>query len=126
MPVLPVCRFDPVWDQFAALLPEPPLVSPTHPLGGHRPRVPDRIVFDHLVAALVHGSGSERIATPGCSDRTIRRRVQGWAEAGIAQQRHVLVRDQYDRMIGLELAHIAVDGCITKAPCGGQKPRRSG
>jgi hypothetical protein len=30
-------------------------------------------VFDHVIAALVHGSGYERIATPGCSDRTIRR-----------------------------------------------------
>jgi Transposase DDE domain len=25
-----------------------------------------------------------------------------------------------DRLFGLELAHLAVDGCITKAPCGGQ------
>jgi hypothetical protein len=26
----------------------------------------------------------------------------------------------YDRLFGLELAHLAVDGCSTKAPCGGQ------
>ena len=26
----------------------------------------------------------------------------------------------YDRLFGLELNHLAVDGCITKAPCGGQ------
>jgi hypothetical protein len=26
----------------------------------------------------------------------------------------------YDRLFGLELEHLAVDGCITKAPCGGQ------
>jgi len=39
---------------------------------GVRP-IPDRVVFDHVLAALVHGSGYERIATPGCSDRTIRR-----------------------------------------------------
>jgi hypothetical protein len=26
----------------------------------------------------------------------------------------------YERLFGLELAHLAVDGCITKAPCGGQ------
>ena len=36
--------------------------------------VPDRIVVEPVVAALVHGSGDERIASPGCSDRTIRRR----------------------------------------------------
>ena len=26
----------------------------------------------------------------------------------------------YQRLFGLELDHLAVDGCITKAPCGGQ------
>jgi hypothetical protein len=30
------------------------------------------------------------------------------------------VLDAYDRLFGLELDHLAVDGCITKAPCGGQ------
>jgi hypothetical protein len=33
----------------------------------HCCRTPDRIVFDHLIVALVHGSGYEGIATPGCS-----------------------------------------------------------
>ena len=33
--------------------------------------------------------------------------------------------DAYDRMIGLQLEDVAVDGCITKAPCGGQKAGRS-
>jgi hypothetical protein len=27
----------------------------------------------------------------------------------------------YDRIIGLDLGDISVDGCITKAPCGGDK-----
>jgi IS5 family transposase len=31
----------------------------------------------------------------------------------------------YDRIIGLELSDVAVDGCITKAPCGGEKAGRS-
>ncbi len=31
----------------------------------------------------------------------------------------------YDRLIDLELANLAVDGCIIKAPCGGEKVRRS-
>ena len=33
--------------------------------------------------------------------------------------------EAYDRMIGLELADVAVDCCITKAPCGGEKAGRS-
>lgn len=125
MPVMPVCLLDPVWEQFAALLPDHPEVVPSHPLGCHRRRVPDRVVFDHVVAALVHGSGYERIATPGCSDRTIRRRVQEWAEAGVAEDLHGLALQQYDRMIGIELDDVVVDGCITKAPGGGEKAGRS-
>ena len=86
MPVLPVCLVDPLWEQFVALLPPRPVVAPSHPLGCHRRRIPERVVFDHVLAALVHGSGYERIATAGCSDRTIRRRLQEWAAAGVAMR----------------------------------------
>lgn len=125
MPVLPVSVIEPIWDQFVVLLPEHPAVDPDHPLGCHRRRIADRIVFDHVVAALVHGSGYERIASPGCSDRTIRRRLHAWAEAGVMPELHALVLVQYDRMIGLALEDVAVDGCITKAPGGGACAGRS-
>jgi hypothetical protein len=125
VPAVPVSLLVPIWEQFAVLLPERPTVAPTHPLGRHRPRVPDRVVFEHAVAALVHGSGYERIATPGCSDRTIRRRLHEWAEAGLAEALHTLVLQQDDRMIGLEVGDLAADGCITKAPCGGEKAGKS-
>jgi hypothetical protein len=46
------------------------------------------VVFEHVVAALVHGSGYERIATPGCSDRTIRRRLAEWAALGLGAALH--------------------------------------
>lgn len=90
MPVLPASLFAPLWVQFSALLPERPRIVPTHPLGCHRQRVSDRLVFEHVIAALVHGSGDERIATPGCSDRTIRRRLDEWAALGLAEQVHRL------------------------------------
>ncbi|MBK3574963.1 IS5 family transposase [Streptomyces sp. MBT65] len=122
MPVLPSCLLEPLWDQFSALLPEH---VDTHPLGCHNPRTTDRTVFEHVIAALVHGSGYERITTPGCSDRTIRRRVRHWAQLGIAEQVYALTLEAYDRMIGLELAELSVDGCITKAPCGGEAAGRS-
>ncbi len=78
MPAVPVSLMEPIWEQFVVLLPDHPEVGPTHPLGCHRRRV----VFDHVIDALVHGSGYERIATPGCSGRTIRRRVRDWAMPG--------------------------------------------
>ncbi len=125
MPVLPVCLFEPLWVQFSALLPERPRFSPTHPLGCHRERIADRVVFEHVIAALVHGSGYERIASAECSEGTIRRRVKEWAAAGVSEQVHALALTAYDRMIGLDLDDLAVDGCITKAPSGGEVAGRS-
>jgi len=120
VPAVPSCLLEPIWVEFCALIGgERPPYSPAHPLGCHRRRISDRVVFEHVVAALVHGSGYERIATAGCSDRTIRRRLKDWAERGIGQQVHALALAAYDQIIGLELADVAVDGCITKAPCGG-------
>lgn len=125
MPALPVSLIEPLWAQFSALLPDHPNVDPTHPLGCHRRRIPDQVVFGHVMAALIHGSGYERIATPGCSDRTIRRRVHAWADAGLMPQLHALVLAQYDRLIGLDLRQVCVDGCITKAPGGGEVAGKS-
>jgi len=84
VPLLPASLIEPLWAEFAALIgaEECPEFSPSHPWGCHRRRVPDRVVFDRVIAALVHGSGYERLASPGCSDRTIRRRLAAWAQAG--------------------------------------------
>jgi hypothetical protein len=114
----------PVWVRFGVLLPERPAVSPTHPLGCHR-RVPERVVFAHVAAALVHGSGYERVARLGCSDRTIGGRVREWVGAGLAEALHALALAQYDRLIGLGPADLAVDGCVTKAPGGGETAGRA-
>jgi len=35
------------------------------------------------------------------------------------------VREAYDRIVGLELADLALDGCIVKAPCGGEVASRN-
>jgi len=126
VPVMPSCLLEAAWVEFRALLDErrggePPEFVPGHPWGCHRRRIPDRVVFEHVIAALVHGSGYERIATPGCSDRTIRRRLKQWAAWGLGQALHAAALRAYDQVIGLELADVAVDGCMTKAPCGGQR-----
>ena len=86
MPLVPASLIEPLWVECAALIgsDERPEYDPGHPLGCHRHRVADRLVFDCLVAALVHGSGYERVAVPGCSDRTIRRRLVEWAERGLS------------------------------------------
>jgi hypothetical protein len=125
VPAVPVCLFEPLWAAFAALVPPRPAVVPSHPLGCHRRRIPDRVVFAPVVAAPVHGSGYERIAGAGCSDRTIRRRLQAWAARGLAARVHPLALRAYDRMSGLDLDDLAVDGCIPKAPAGGDGAGRA-
>ena len=106
-----------LWVQITAL---PPTRPDTHPLGCHRPRIPDRIVFDSLIPILVFGCGYRRIADHTCSATTLRRHRDEWTTAGIADQLQLAVLAAYDRMPGLELAHLAVDGCTTKAPYGSQ------
>jgi Transposase DDE domain len=121
VPALPSSLIEPVWVEFAALLPARPAVDPGHPLGCHRRRVPDRVVFEHVLDALVHGSGYERVATAACSDRTIRRRVKDWACWGVAAALHALCLAAFDKMIGLRLGDLSADGVMTKAPCGGAR-----
>jgi hypothetical protein len=58
---------------------------------------------------LVFGCAYERMADASCSQSTLRRRREEWIELA------------YDRLIGQLQADEAVDGCLTKAPCGGEK-----
>ena len=118
MPALAPYIIEPIWEQLAALLPER---TTSHPLGCHRPRVPDRIVFEKLVQVLVFGCAYEKIAEEGCSATTLRRRRDEWIGLGLAETLRKMALDAYDRMVGLELGEVAVDCCITKAPCGGEK-----
>jgi hypothetical protein len=96
-----------------------------HPLGCHRPRVPDRVVFGKLVEILVFGCAYWRIADESCSESTLRRRRDEWIELGLMERLREISLQAYDRLIGLELSDLALDGCITKAPCGGEKAGRS-
>jgi hypothetical protein len=122
VPLLPASLIEPLWVEFAALIgtDQRPEFDPAHPLGCHRRRVDDRVVFDRVIAALVHGSGYERVAGPGCSDRTIRRRLDEWAERGVTKTLLRTALAAYDRMLGLDLEDISVDGSITKSPCAGE------
>jgi transposase len=122
MPAIPSCIIDPIWDQFSELLPEKKV---EHPLGCHNPRIPDRVVFDKLVQVLVFGCAYERIADESCSATTLRRRRDEWIASGVMGRLQQIVLDAYDWMIGLDLSDVAVDCCITKAPCGGEKAGKS-
>ncbi len=118
MPAISPYIIDPIWEQFEALLPER---NVDHPLGCHNPRIPDKVVFEKLLQVLVFGCAYERIADQRCSATTLRRRRDEWIASGVMEKLQRIVLDAYDWMIGLDLSDVSVDGCITKAPCGGQR-----
>ena len=122
MPALPPYIIEPIFEQFAALLPER---NVDHPLGCHRSRIPERVIFEKLVQILVFGCAYWRIADELCSATTLRRRRDEWISAGVMDTLQGLVLEAYDRIIGLELSDMAIDGCITKAPCGGERAGKS-
>jgi len=122
VPALPPYLIEPIWQQLKALLPES---RTNHPLGCHRPRIPDRLVFEKLVEVLVFGCAYEKIADRSCSATTLRRRRDEWIELGVLQALREMALEAYDRMVGLEPSELAVDSCITKAPCGGEKAGRN-
>jgi transposase len=125
VPAVPSCFIEPLWVQFAALLPERDPFDPSHPLGCHKRRISDRIVFDKLVQVLVFGCSYAQIADTTCAATTIRERRDEWIALGVFTQLEALVRQAYDLMIGLQLDDLGVDGCITKAPGGGEIAGRS-
>jgi hypothetical protein len=122
MPALPPYIMEPIFEQFLALLPDRVV---HHPLGCHKPRTPDRVILEKLVQILVFGCAYRRIAEEGCSATAIRDRHDEWIELGAMDELREIVLSAYDRFIGLELEEVSVDGCITKAPCGGEKAGKS-
>lgn len=82
-------------------------------------------MFDKLIQVLRFGCSYEAIADTTCSATTIRNRRDEWIKAGLFTQLKQIALDAYDRIVGLILDQIAVDGCITKAPggeCAGPSP----
>jgi hypothetical protein len=122
VPAVPSFIIDPLWDQFETLI--PPIVD-CHPLGCHRPRIADRVVFDKLVQVLVFGVAYAKIADGSCSATTLRERRDEWIDADIFEELEQICLNAYDTIVGLELDDLAVDGCIVKAPCGGEAAGKS-
>lgn len=111
---------DVLWQAIEALLPPP---DRSHPLGCHRPRASDRLCFRGIVIRLVTGASwvdIEAILDHQVSDTTLRARRDEWIDAGVFQRLEDEVRAGYDRLIGLDLSEVALDGSLHKAPCGGE------
>lgn len=111
---------DAVWQSFEPLLPEH---LDNHPKGGHRPRIPDRTVFQVVLVRLVCGCSwvdAEALCDWKVSDTTARARFNQWITHDVFRRAFEHALDAYDRIIGLDLTETAVDGSLHKAPCGGE------
>jgi len=111
---------DAIWPAIAALLPER---TDNHPLGCHRPRAADRDCFQVMLVRLVTGCSwedAERLCGNNVSDTTVRERRDEWEAAGVFDKIAAEAIAAYDRVIGLDLSDVAVDGSLHKSPCGGE------
>jgi Putative transposase of IS4/5 family (DUF4096) len=106
-----------------AVEPRLPVVVDQHPLGCHRRRVPDRACFEAILFRLVAGCSWDVAGRLGKgSETTLRRRRTEWLEAGVFDGLVDESLQGYDRIIGLDLSEVAVDGSQHKAPFGGEGP----
>ncbi len=114
-----------VWAAIQGHLPQRP--PDAHPLGCHRPRVPDRVCFQGILTRLVTGCSWHVAAylTGSVSATTLRHRRTEWLAAGVFDKLLEEALAAYDRIIGLDLSEVAVDGSLHKAPCGGEGTGRN-
>jgi transposase len=111
---------DVIWQAVEPLLPRP---VKTHPLGCHRPRVPDRLSFWAILIRLVTGSSwvdIEAILGHQVSDTTLRARRDEWIAAGVFDQLKAEAVGAFDRIVGLDLGEVSLDRSLHKAPYGGE------
>ncbi len=108
---------------FAAIEPLLPVHAETHPLGCHRPRAFDRDCFEVMLVRLATGCSwedAERLCGCKVSDTTARARRDEWIEAGVFAAIVAEAIHAYDKIIGLDLSEVAVDGSLHKSPVGGE------
>lgn len=110
---------DTVWAAIAPLIPPHP---ENHPLGCHRTRAQDRDCFEMMLVRLVTGCSwedAEHLCGYKVSDTTARARRDEWIEAGIFEAIATEAISGYDKIIGLDLSDVALDGSMHKSPAGG-------
>jgi len=109
-----------LWKTVEALL---PAQEAAHPLGCHRPRVPDRLCFWGILVRLTTGSSwvdIEALLEHKVSDTTLRARRDEWIAAGVFDVLKAEASAAFDRIIELDLTEVALDGSLHKAPYGGE------
>src|SRR5687768_15678008 len=91
---------DAAWTAIEPIVPEH--ISPVHPLGTHRRRIPDRICFTGILQRLVTGCSWD-VAGRICaaSESTLCRRRDEWVAAGVFDRLVEVALSAYDNEVGL-------------------------
>jgi transposase len=111
-----------LWNEIEPLIPKHKV---KHPLGCHRPRVPDRDAMNAIFFVLKTGCQWNALNKTGiCSSSSAHRRFQEWVEKGVFKKiwKHNLKK--YDEIKGIDWSFCSTDGAMTKAPLGGEKNRQ--
>ena len=110
---------DAIWASFAAHLPK--REETDHPLGCHRPRISDRDCFEAILFRLVTGCSWDLAGRLGKgSETSLRRRRDEWVAIGVFQKLVEEAIAAFDKVIGLDLSEVSIDGSLHKAPMGGE------
>jgi hypothetical protein len=81
-----------------------------------------------LLVRLVTGSSwvdIEAILEHRVSDTTLRARRDEWIDVGVFEALYAEAVAAFDRIVGLDLSEVSLDGSIHKAPCGGEGTGKS-
>ena len=116
---------DVIWAAVEPMLPVRPVGDPGR---GHRPRIPDRLCFWGILVRLATGCSwqcAEALLGWQVSDTTLRSRRDEWVAAGVFELIAAEAIAAYDRIVGLDLDDVCVDGSTHKAPCGGEGTGKS-
>lgn len=108
-----------LWEAIALLLPEH---KNTHRFGGGRPRTPDRVCLEAILFVLRTGCQWKALdATRYCPGSTAHDRFQEWVAAGVFEEMWRCGLLGWGEFKGIDWSWLSMDGCMTKAPLGGEK-----
>src|SRR5438128_6996723 len=95
-----------------------------HRFGGGRPRTPNRVCMEAILFVLRTGCQWKALdATRFCPGSTAHDRFQEWLQAGVFLTMWKASLEAYDELQGIDWSWLSMDGCMTKAPLGGEKDR---
>ncbi|BDI29002.1 hypothetical protein CCAX7_10530 [Capsulimonas corticalis] len=106
---------DELWARIDLMLPSPQSLRKPHPLGCHRPRVPNRAAMDAIFYVLRTGCQWNALnATDICSASSAHRRFHEWSEAGVFELLWLHGVSDCDALQGIDWRWLAKYRVITK------------